>query len=110
MLSFCSSTSMPRSGTPRVLGGTRQCPSRFLVRVRAWLEQAAEESARSGQEARAPQLEGSNAGVARGHPDFACELAVGVGGGAVFLVIQDAHARLGRLFERHVLGDLGFEY
>ena len=52
---------------------------------------------------------GRDGRVTSGNGDFACKLAVGVGGRPVALVFEDAAASLGRFFVGHVLGDLGLE-
>src|SRR5258708_38638306 len=110
MLSFCSSTCMPRSGTrwrAVALGGTSEGPSgrRGVASTR----QATPESPRPREKPTTFRLVGHHGLVARGTCHLARQIAIGVRCRAAALLLDDAAARLGRLLVCAMLHDLRFE-
>src|SRR5439155_12937107 len=110
MLSFCSSTCMPRSGTrwrAVALGGTSQGPSgrRGVASAR----QATPEPPCPREKPTALWLVGHHGLIARGARHLARQAAIRVGRRAPSLVFDDAATCLGRLFVCDMLDDLRFE-
>src|SRR5690349_6227365 len=106
MLSFNSSTCMPRSlaaalRARALLGGTCQRPS--------CRRQSTKEATRPGKDSTAPGFERVNFLIARGDGDLARKHAIRVGWCALFLVLEDAAANLRRFLVGHVLDDFGVE-
>src|SRR5258708_11866720 len=111
MLSFCSRTCIPRSGTrwrAVALGGTSEGPSgrRGVASAR----QAAPESACPCEKSTTFWLVGNHGLIASGKRHFARQIAIRVSRYTATLVFDDASACLGRLFVGDVLDDLRFEH